>query len=242
MKMSFDEQAKKEVTTRFISDLAEMNTHIDVLFEEMRVWASEEGYHQYIAAYEKFRAIHTEDMKNGTMKLYQYWKQSDASIATLLKEMKAVPEDLVRPLASEFEAPIEDALRNAFNDTPDPLKEEGTVHFTRTLEEDNVLLQEMLDDCFDNLDQMFYDVQYQYEYLSIDNQLYACVGALTRSILSTASNLYDRFAKAAEELGIHLNDRARKTAAKAEDGAASLKNSSEDLVSRLDKLIGLLED
>lgn len=242
MKLSFDEQSKREVTARFTQDIAEMAACIAGLFDEMHDWASEEGYHQYIAAYEKFRTIHSEEMKNGTMKIFQSWKQSDASITTLLKEMKAVPEDRIKSLAAEFESPLEEALRDVFKNEPEPLTEADAVHLTRTLEEDNEVLQEMLDCCFDELDELLYDAKDQYESLAFENQLYACVGALVKSILSIASGLYDRFAKAAEELGLHLNDRADRTESRAADASNSLQHSSEEFVSLLDRLIGLIED
>lgn len=242
MKLNFDENTKKEVTERFTDDMSEMAVAIDTFFGDMHDWAAEEGYHQYNAAYEKFRSIYTDEMASGAMKLFEAWKQSDASITALLKEMKAVPEDRIKALANEFEAPLEEALRDAVKCEITPLTADDTVHLTRSLEEDNEVLQEMLDTCFDDLDDLLFSRQNVYEYLSEDNQLYVCVGALFKSILTLAASLYDSFAKAAEELGIHLADRAGKTAAKATDSAASLQHSSEEFVNRLDKLIELIED
>lgn len=241
MKINFDEQTKREASARFADDIEEMAGCVGRFFSEMHDWAAGEGYHQHIAAYEKFRVIYSDEMKNGTMKTYQAWKQSDASFTALLKEMKAVPADRIRTIVSEFEAPLEETLRCAFRNEPEAV-EEDTVHLTRTLEENSAILQEMLDSCFDALDQQLADAEYRYDSLAEDNALYACIRALLVSVLSIAAGLYDRFAKAAEELGFHLNDRAGQTAVKASDASSALKNSSEAYISRLDRLIGLIGD
>lgn len=242
MKIDFSNQSKNEMAARFNDDVSAMSAAVRKLFEEMHEFASEEGYYQYTAAYEKFRQIHAEEMRAGITKTFQLWKQSDASFASLLKEMKAVEQDRIKSLAAEFEAPLEEALRNALKYEPAMLKEDDTVHQSRSVEESSALLQEMLDDCFDQLERQLYDAGPAYSSLSYDNQLYACVGALVESILSIAANLYNLFADAAEKLGIHLNERADSAAAKASDASAMLQKNSETFISRLDHLIGLFGD
>lgn len=241
MKFSFDEQAKKEAANVFGQTAGEMSETISRLFDDLHSLCESEGYRQYSVMYEKFRDIHSNELKAKTRKLFDSWKASDASFRTLLTCMKAAEPDTVSRISSEFEAPLEEILNEAFRTDPPQLAADDTVHLTRSVEENNRMIQDMMNDCFDSLDEQIGETESRYGELAFENQMFACIGVLASSQLKTASGLYDLFRKAAEEVGVHLEERAHKADTAAENASVSLGSEAASGFSRLDGLYDLFE-